>query len=303
MLEAFQGSQVILLSTVLIVAGLSKLVVREPESVPPSGHEVVGPRVLGSAHTGRPAVVGLALAEGVLGIGLLLTTHVSVRVATVIGMAGATWVVGELRTQRPDRGCGCFGALSTSRVGVRSLVRSALVTGSAIAALGFPHTGLDALGMSLGWIGVMLLGELVAFLVLSPEVGVLITRLRFQPPCELRAVPLSTTHHVLHASRPWRENRGLLTSRVPLDVWRESCWRLLVYPGRLDGREVEVVFAVSTGGHRPAVRSAVIGPDGTDEGRDSHDEGACESQATAAADAPQRRRHGIRSPLSLSRRF
>ncbi|MGH3155737.1 MAG: hypothetical protein ACRDNF_04040, partial [Streptosporangiaceae bacterium] len=36
------------------------------------------------------------------------------------------------------------------------------------------------------------------------------------------------------------------------------CWRYLVYPGRHQSREVEVVFAVYLRARRPAVRAAMV---------------------------------------------
>ena len=50
----------------------------------------------------------------------------------------------------------------------------------------------------------------------------------------------------------------------PPDVWREGCWRFVVYPGYARGRPVDIVFAVYLQPRRPAVRVAVLDAD-TDE--------------------------------------
>jgi hypothetical protein len=62
----------------------------------------------------------------------------------------------------------------------------------------------------------------------------------------------------LHGSRVWRRHTPVIARERPVDVWRELCWRYLVYPGRYGGRDVEVVFAVYLRGRRPAVRAAVV---------------------------------------------
>lgn len=268
MIEAFEGSQVLLLSAVLIAACLSKLTIREPlvlnaarEPGPPTAHDAPRGVPDPAAVTLRdsPALtVGLAIAEGSLGVALMITSHPCVRLVTIMGFASATWVVSELRTRRPEGGCGCFGALSTGRVEFRSVARAGLFTGCAIIMIGVPRTGLDVLRSSLGWVGVVLVVEFTVFLSLSPEIGVLLTRRRSSVPCELRTGPLTQTYERLHASEVWREHSAVLTSTTPVDVWRELCWRLLAYPGRVDGRDVEIVFAVSMARRRPEIRSSVV---------------------------------------------
>lgn len=265
MIEAFQLSQVPLLSAALITACLSKLgITMSPARTGHRGAVSRPPTVL-SLHDSRPVTVGLALAEGALGVALLVTAHPSVRLMTITVFASATWVVGELRTRRPDGGCGCFGALSTTRVDIRSVVRAALFTAAAIVALSAPGTGLDGLREGMGLVGVILAVEITVFAALSPEIGVLITRLRSPLPCELRTGSLAETYDALHASDAWRHHKSILAGTGPTDVWRELCWRFLVYPGRVNGQDVDVVFAVSMREHHPVVRSAVIASADTGE--------------------------------------
>jgi hypothetical protein len=47
-------------------------------------------------------------------------------------------------------------------------------------------------------------------------------------------------------------------------VWREGCWRFVVYRGTRAGGGVDIVFAVYLQSRRPAVRAAVLDAD-TDE--------------------------------------
>lgn len=256
MVEAFQSSQLLLISVALITACLSKLA--NPGTRPRTVHGATASPPALVVRDSRPVAIGLALSEGALGVALLVTPHPSVRILTIMGFASATWVVSELRTHRPDEGCGCFGALSVGRIGMRCVLRTALFTGAAITALGVPHTGIDALRASLGWGGVVLAAEILMFIALSPETDGLLGRLRSSTPCELRTAPLSETYHVLWASDAWREHEDHVVSREPIDVWRELCWRLLAYRGRVADRDVEIVFAVSLEERRPVVRSAVL---------------------------------------------
>jgi methylamine utilization protein MauE len=256
-IETVRDAQILLLSVVLVTAGLAKLVFREsPVQAEHSAHSAVV-----TLRHGRPLSIMLAGAEGMLGVALLVTAHPLVRLATVLGFAAAAWVVGELRANRPDGGCGCFGALSRTRVGMRSVVRTVFCTASAIVALGVPRSGLDVLHVSSGWVGVVLVTELTLFAWLSPEIGVLLTRLRDQPPCELRTGTLAKAYEVLYASDAWREHEDVVTKPTPIDVWRELCWHLLVFPGRVAGQDVEIVFAVSITERDPAVRTAVVTPE------------------------------------------
>jgi hypothetical protein len=68
----------------------------------------------------------------------------------------------------------------------------------------------------------------------------------------------------LHASSQWRKYASQVSAAAPADVWREGCWRFVVYPGFARGRRVDIVFAIYLQARRPAVRAAVIDAD-TDE--------------------------------------
>jgi hypothetical protein len=49
-----------------------------------------------------------------------------------------------------------------------------------------------------------------------------------------------------------------VSADVPADVWREGCWRFVVFPGLAYGRPADVVFAVYLQSRRPPIRVAVI---------------------------------------------
>ncbi|ROO90641.1 hypothetical protein EDD29_8375 [Actinocorallia herbida] len=178
-----------------------------------------------------------ALAEGVLALALLATDALVPRLVTVAGLAAATWVVSELRTTRPDDGCGCFGRLSRIRIGWRTVARTALIAGVAFAACWAPMAGWEVFADGPGLAEVFLVAELAVIAAVSPESAALLKRAAV--PCERRPVPLTDTLRVLHGSAAWRKHGAGLGE--PSDVWRELCWRFLVYPVRGG----ELVFAVS----------------------------------------------------------
>jgi hypothetical protein len=206
-----------------------------------------------------------------LGVALMLSPHVAVRVAATVLLSAATWVVAELRQRTPDAGCGCFGALSGERVGPRNVVRTAfLAVTAALMTLGAPAAGIQIVRNGPWQMWALCALELAVLAALSPETGELLRR-RQRPavPCERRRSPLAETHATLRRSEPWRRHRRMLDGAEPLDVWREGCWRFLAYPAHLDGRRIEVVFAVSTAQRDRTVRAAVVEtgppapPDGT----------------------------------------
>jgi hypothetical protein len=89
--------------------------------------------------------------------------------------------------------------------------------------------------------------------VLSPEIGRLIVRLSNDVPCEVREVPVARTLAALRATAHWRWYQPFLLGSGPSDVWREGCWRFLVFPAVLASRSVDVVFAISLDGRRARV--------------------------------------------------
>ncbi|RAY14568.1 hypothetical protein DPM19_12395 [Actinomadura craniellae] len=259
MIEIVSGAQVLFLTAVLLTACAAKLVVREEPA--PAGDEW-----LLKLRRNRRLAVAVALAEGGLGLALLVSAHPAVRIAVAAWFAAATWVVGELLNRRPDAGCGCFGGLSTARVGRRGLLRAAGCTVAAIASL---HASGDGLAIAAGapaMTGLLVATELALLVMLSPELGALLDRYRAIVPCEARPSPLAETYQTLHASSDWREHRSALRSTEPVDVWREGCWRLLAYPARIGDEELEIVFAVSTEQRHRAVRVALVESETEDSG-------------------------------------
>jgi hypothetical protein len=83
-------------------------------------------------------------------------------------------------------------------------------------------------------------------------------RLSHADPCELREVPVWRTLSALHASASWRTYQRFLVTPAPIDVWREGCWRFVVFPGVLASRRVDVVFAVHLADRGTPVRVGTL---------------------------------------------
>jgi hypothetical protein len=226
----------------------------------------IGPTAMFPLALRRPAAIAICAIEFALGIGLLATAGRtgaglpadSARVAAALLFCTAVAALQELRTRRPDAGCGCFGDLSGTPVSWRTIARAALLGAAALASIGAPPLRMpDSSGRAAEMIALTLL-ELALLAALSPEIAQIMVRLGHAEPCEVRRVPVDRTLATLRASAPWQRYRPYLISTTPTDVWREGCWRFAAYPGVLASRRVEVVFAVYLTGRRAPVRAGVL---------------------------------------------
>jgi len=226
----------------------------------------LGPTALFPVRLRRPVAIAMSGLELGLGVALIATAGTfgagtpanCVRLGTALLFLVATCALLELRTVRPEIGCGCFGELSTSPVNWRTLTRPTLLAAAALSTLGLgvvqqPQSAWQAAAM-LG----MLAAELVLIGCLSPELGEALVRLGYSEPCELRVIAAERTLASLKRSKQWRRHAGLLTADLPVDMWRELCWRYVVFPGQYGNREAEVVFGVFLRHRRPLIRVALI---------------------------------------------
>jgi Methylamine utilisation protein MauE len=233
------------------------------------------PAGLFPAHLRHPIMVLTFVAELGLGLGLIGTAGklgatarglpaTTVRTGTALFFLIAVGALNEIRQRRPDSGCGCFGELSGTPIGLRTIARPGLLCASAVATLGLPTLRMPSSPTEAElWLAVLAF-ELALIAFLSPEVGEIMVRLGYSEPCELRRLPVGRTMAALHASSVWRKYAGQISAGEPSDVWREGCWRFAVYPGSARGRRVDIVFAVYLQSRRPAIRAAVLDAD-TDE--------------------------------------
>jgi hypothetical protein len=227
---------------------------------------VPGPTALFPLHLRRPAAIVICGLELGLGVALIVTAGrlgrgapaSVVRLLVAILFLVATCALLELRNTRPDVGCGCFGELSTAPVSARTIARSALLAVAALSTVTLkPMQPPQAGPLTASMLGI-LAAELVVIAALSPELGEGLVRLGYSEPCELRRMPPERSLAALRKSSQWRKHASVLSADVPVDVWRELCWRYAVFPGRCGDREAEVVFAIYLKPRRPAIRTALV---------------------------------------------
>jgi hypothetical protein len=234
--------------------------------------EGMGPTGLFPVHMRRPIMLAVFVTELGLGLGLLITASkvgtgpptshglpaTIVRAGSALFFLIATGALNEMRQRRPAAGCGCFGELSGTPVGLRPIARSGLLCVAAAVTIGLPPLRMPSSAATAEmWLAVLAF-ELSLIAFLSPELGEILVRLGYSEPCELRRLPVERTMAALHASSPWRRYAGQISSAAPIDVWREGCWRFVVYAGVARGRRVDIVFAVYLQPRRPVIRAAVL---------------------------------------------
>ena len=226
----------------------------------------IGPTAMFPFRLRRPAAIAICVSELALGVGLLVTAGrigaggpaLAVRAGTALLFWTAVAALADLRTRRPDAGCGCFGDVSSTPVGWRTITRAALLGAAALSSVGVPPLQMLGSLHRYGEVLAVTVAEIAVLLVLSPEIGELMVRLGRAEPCELRRVAVAKSLDTLWASASWQRYQRCLITTTPTDVWREGCWRFAVFPGILDSRRVEVVFAVYLSGRHAPVRAGVL---------------------------------------------
>src|SRR5262249_38357652 len=157
----------------------------------------------------RPIAVAMCALELGLGAGLIATAGplssmapaTCVRLGTGLMFLVATCALIELRTTRPELGCGCFGELSTSPVSWRTMTRSALLAVAALITIDMAPVQRPQAGWQAATMLAILAAELVLIACLSPELGEALVRLGYSEPCELRVVPAERTLAALRRSK------------------------------------------------------------------------------------------------------
>jgi hypothetical protein len=263
MLTALRDIQIPLLAAMLLGGSMAKLARAIGRRSVSAG---LGPTALFPLRLRPWAGAMLFAVEFGMGFGLIATAGrfgsgapaTLVRVGTCLLFVVATCALIELRSIRPDIGCGCFGEFSASPITGRILVRSILLAVAALATVTLPKIVLPMSADAAMPFLIMLLAELVLFGFLSPEVREVLVRVGYSAPCERRVMSTEQSIAALHRSAQWRKHSALVADRRPHDIWRELCWRYIAYPTRYDGRAAELVFAVYLQHRRPAVLSVLV---------------------------------------------
>jgi Methylamine utilisation protein MauE len=252
---ALHEVQIPLVAALLLCGSLAKLIQLIRTGTVDTG---LGPAVLFPTRLRWPMAIAVSVIECAIGVGLIVTAGdlgagvpaTAVRLAAGLLFLVATSALIELWASRPDVGCGCFGDFSTTPVSIRTIARSALLAAASLWTIGMQPLKLPH-GFDLAELVIAGLAELVVLGALSPEIGEALIRLGYSEPCELHDVPVDRTTSALHRSKQWRRTRPLITADLPADVWRELCWRYLVYPTSYADGKADIVFAVSLRPGRP----------------------------------------------------
>jgi hypothetical protein len=236
-------AQILVLATVLLVAGIAKLASKNPTE---------GLAALVRPRFARRLNVTVALAEIAVGIALFVAPVLPVRVVAALMLVTAAGVVLHMRRVRPKAGCGCFGSLSRAPIGWRAVTRTVAFAVLAVAVIPF------AAEFSVYAVMIAVV-ELAVIVAVSPEVAerkpvVADDKMH----CSVRRVPHEQTVAALHASAQWREHLPLLDAAEPVEAWREGCWRFFSYPATVDGESAHAVFAVLVEGAPPPVKVALV---------------------------------------------
>jgi hypothetical protein len=226
----------------------------------------LGPTALFPLRLRRPAAMAMCAIEFGFGVALILTAGPLgrdgaaglTRLGTGLLFVVATCALIELRSVRPDVGCGCFGELSTAPITGRIIARSALLGVSALAIVRLPRLRLPQSAGQAGLLLLMFVAELTVIGMLSPEIRETLVRIGYSAPCELRVLAPEQILASLQRSAQWRRHGALIADQRPADTWRELCWRYFSFASRHGGRDVELVFAVYLQQHRPAVHSVMV---------------------------------------------
>jgi len=262
-LTAIREVQIPLVAIMLLGGGAAKLARALRSGSVDAG---LGPTALVSMRLRRPTALTMCAIECGLGLGLIVTAGrfgtgapaTCVRLGSGLLFLVATSALIELRETRPDVGCGCFGDFSTAPVSGRTMVRSALLAVAALSTIDLrPVRVPDSARAALLLVAILCI-ELVLLAAVSPEVGEGLIRLGYSEPCELRDVPSARTFATLRRSKQWRRYSGLITADVPADVWRELCWRYVIFPSSYEGRAADLVFAVFLKQRRPTIHVALV---------------------------------------------
>jgi hypothetical protein len=262
-ITAVQEVQIPVLSAMLLGGCASKLIQTIRLGSMDAG---LGPTALFPLRLRRSVAMLMCAIELGLGVGLIVTAGNVGRgeVADALRLGtGVFFLVGlcallELRFSRPNVGCGCFGDFSTAPISGRTLARSVLLAAAALITIGLPPLRLHQPGTGASLLLAIFAAELVVVGALSPELGEGLVRLGYSEPCELRTLAVARTLTALRKSAQWHRHAGMITADDPADVWREMCWRYVVFPSRYADRPAEIVFAVYLRQRRPAVLSALV---------------------------------------------
>ncbi|PWV48535.1 MauE/DoxX family redox-associated membrane protein [Nocardiopsis sp. L17-MgMaSL7] len=252
-LEAVREVQLPLLAALLLLGAAAKASPRAAGT---------GVSVLLPERLRRPVTLATCLLEAALAVALLTATGLlgeAARVLTALMFAASVVLLLVARRRDPEAGCGCFGGLSRTPIGWRTLTRAGLLAVGAAAAIGLAPTGWGVASAPTATHGVVLGVQLLVLALLSPELREAADRFTTREPCAVREVSERRVLRRLRGSEVWRTNVKVMLKNDPEETWRHGCWRFLRYDGLRHGRRVDVVYGVRIDGpRRTGVRAVLV---------------------------------------------
>ncbi|GAA1655866.1 hypothetical protein GCM10009765_01400 [Fodinicola feengrottensis] len=221
------------------------------------------PRLLGSHRRALAAYRLTGLIE--LVVALVLFGGGKTPSTVIVGL-GFLCYLAYAKMVVPQSSCGCTSA-STSPVGWRSFGRAAIVAVGGVLAM-LPIAVPWWKGFGADPICAMFLATAESLLVLglSPDFD----RRWLRPARALRlkygrhplvdvpdTVPVAATAYNVERSEAFTPVAHLISSGLQ-DSWDAEGWRILTYAGRLDDREVTIVFAVGMTTDTVGIRVSVV---------------------------------------------
>jgi hypothetical protein len=164
----------------------------------------------------------------------------------------------------PEKPCACMGGRAT-QISRRSVARA----GGILLLTALAWTARAYWGASLvvaPWLGLVILAELLALWVISPEFGSLgvslerrlvrAARLRLNPSCEGITLDWPRLETELQRTGHYSELARYISS--PADRWREECVGFIAYHARFENQSATAVFTFPVLYDSAAVAAALV---------------------------------------------
>ena len=210
-------------------------------------------RIMGTPR--RTLVAHFAQGVGELVVAALLLASpwfwLGMRLATVfaLGFLGYLALAWRIAPQSP---CACMGGRAT-QISRRSTLRAFLLLALTLVGWGAQEYWASAL-VAAPWVALIILAEVFALWLLSPEFGwtgvqlerhlIRSARLRLNPTCAGVQLDWGAVEQKLRKTDPFQKLADSLSDVT--DRWQEGCWSFISYAARYQDHTATAVFAFPT---------------------------------------------------------
>ncbi|HJP77999.1 MAG TPA: MauE/DoxX family redox-associated membrane protein [Pseudonocardiaceae bacterium] len=242
MMETLIGGARLAVAVLLGIAGVAKLVNRNPR--------LTGSALANLVGTQRVAVVWRLVGVAELIVAVLVLALPAGPIVGCVWSAGLVAYLGYAKIAAPGSSCGCLGSRSAPVSGRAFWRVGVLLAASAVGIVRSP-VGVSAAAVALPLVLIMLglSAELDSYWLLPLRSW----RLRRRHPLAASGeftVPVASTVRQLQQSPAYRSVAGWLRSDL-LDAWDEGSWRVLSYAAVRDSERLTAVFAVPRLAYQP----------------------------------------------------